>query len=236
MDQAWWCPGLEQPDGHSAFTLGLSGGLIVDASGNRFANESLPYDRMGREMAAQPAGGPAYFVFDSRSGGRAPAITVPSCPPGEHLAAGTWVQAGSLPELARRTGIPAAALTRTVSRFNASAARGTDEDFHRGEDPYDRFSPAGTPGPGPTRAWSRWANRRTTRRGWCSATSAPRAGSARTCRDGSWTPQAAHSRPVRHGQHQRVLHRACLPGPGVPIGTAMVFASLAVREMTAAGR
>ena len=34
----------------AAFTLGFRGGLIVDADGNRFANESLPYDRMGHEL------------------------------------------------------------------------------------------------------------------------------------------------------------------------------------------
>ncbi len=46
LDQAWFCPGLLTPDGRPAFTLGFRGGLIVDGSGRRFANESLPYDQM----------------------------------------------------------------------------------------------------------------------------------------------------------------------------------------------
>jgi 3-oxosteroid 1-dehydrogenase len=50
----WFCPGLEQPDGGGSFTLGFRSGLMVDQSGHRYANESLPYDRFGRAMAQAP--------------------------------------------------------------------------------------------------------------------------------------------------------------------------------------
>ena len=44
LDQGWFCPGLEQPDGGGSFTLGFRGGVMVDANGRRYANECLPYD------------------------------------------------------------------------------------------------------------------------------------------------------------------------------------------------
>ena len=81
MDEAWWCPATLFPNGRAAFTLGLSGGIVVNAAGKRFANESLPYDRMGREIRRGQQAGvshiPAWFVFDGRFSAL-PAITQPA--------------------------------------------------------------------------------------------------------------------------------------------------------------
>ena len=77
----WFCPGLEHPDGSGSFTLGFRGGLMVDATGRRYANECLPYDRFGREMAKAPDRIPSWFVFDDREGGRLPAIAMPEGDP-----------------------------------------------------------------------------------------------------------------------------------------------------------
>ncbi|WP_217168470.1 FAD-dependent oxidoreductase [Streptomyces sp. AC512_CC834] len=229
-DEAWWCPGTERPDGTAAFTLGLRGGIVVDAAGQRFANESLPYDRMGRALAA--ARTPAHLIFDSRAGGALPAITVPPADPAEHLAAGTWARADSLPELADLIGVPADALTDTVARFNGHAADGTDQDHHRGEDPYDRFfaDTRNAPGPNPCLV----------------PLDRPPYYAARVVLSDLGTKGG-----LRTDVHARVLDDAgdpipglyaagntsasftgrVYPGPGVPIGTAMVFASLAVRDM-----
>ena len=103
----WFCPGLEHPDGSGSFTLGFRGGLMVDATGQRYANECLPYDRFGREMAKAPDRIPSWFVFDDREGGRLPAIAMPEGDPADHLAAGTWVRADTLEELAAAIGVPA---------------------------------------------------------------------------------------------------------------------------------
>ncbi|MFD8566869.1 FAD-binding protein [Streptomyces sp. NPDC059639] len=234
MDEAWWCPGLELPDGNAAFTLGLRGGLVVDASGERFANESLPYDRMGRELAGRPS--PAYFVFDSRSGGRAPAITVPDCPPEDQLAAGTWVRAETPAELAALLGLPAAALERTIARFNAFAADGKDADFGRGEEPYDRFFAGRTEtGPGPClvpldRPPYYAARMVLSDLGTKGGLRTDPAGRVRTA-EGGVIPCLYAAGNTSASFAGRVY-----PGPGIPIGTAMVAASLAVRDMARTAR
>ncbi|OKK07472.1 3-oxosteroid 1-dehydrogenase [Streptomyces sp. CB02488] len=236
MDEAWWCPGTELPDSTAAFTLGLRGGLAVDGSGRRFANESLPYDRMGRAMAARGADTPVHLVFDSREGGALPAITVPPADPARQLAAGAWVRADSLSGLAALIGVPAQALTDTVARFNGFAATGRDEDHHRGEDPYDLFFAAGNaPGPNPCLV----------------PLDRPPYYAARLVLADLGTKGGlrtdAHARVLdREGRPLPGLYAAgntsasftgrVYPGPGVPLGSAMVFASLAVRHLAREGR
>lgn len=232
LDQAWFCPSVLHPDGSAAFTLGFRGGLIVDGDGHRYADESLPYDRMGRQMAAAPERVPSFLVFDSREGGSLPAISLPPLPPGEHLAAGTWVQADTLDELAQRIGVPREELSATVERFNGFAASGVDADFRRGEDPYDRFFAAGD-GPNPCLV---------------PLDSAPfyaarivlgdlgTKGGLRT--DPHGRVLRTDSSPIAGlyaaGNTSASMAGPVYPGPGIPIGTAMVFSSLAVRDMTGA--
>lgn len=151
MDEAWWCPATLFPNGRAAFTLGLNGGFIVNAAGERFANECLPYDRIGREIRRGHGGGtshvPAWLVFDNRFA-NIPAIAQPMPDPEAFRAAGLWRTADDLAGLAEKIEVPAAALEKTAARFNSCAADGVDADFHRGEDPYDRFF-AGGDGPNP---------------------------------------------------------------------------------------
>ncbi|GII64316.1 3-oxosteroid 1-dehydrogenase [Sphaerisporangium krabiense] len=151
-DESWWCPAVLFPNGHAAFTLGLRGGVFVNAAGERFANESLPYDRMGHEIRAGHATGvshlPVWWIFDARFTST-PGITQPAPDPGTFQAAGLWRTAGTLTGLAELIGVPADVLGKTVTRFNGFAASGVDADFHRGEAPYDRFFAAGD-GPNPS--------------------------------------------------------------------------------------
>ncbi|GAA2727488.1 FAD-binding protein [Actinocorallia aurantiaca] len=228
MDQGWWCPGLATPDGNAAFLLGFRGGLIVDASGNRFANESLPYDQMGRRMAEAPGRVPAHLVFDSRSGGL-PAISVPAAVPEEHLAAGTWIQADTLPELAERLGLPADALTATVERFNSFAEKGVDEDFHRGEDAYDRFFSVGK-GPNPALVPVDQPPYYAAR---VVLSDLGTKGGLRTDTDGRVLNAEGVPVPGLYasGNSSASFTGPYYPGPGIPIGTAMVFAYRAVNHM-----
>jgi 3-oxosteroid 1-dehydrogenase len=228
MEHGWLCPGLEQPGGGGSFTLGFRSGVMVDADGRRYANECLPYDRFGSEMAAAPRRLPSYLVFDSREGGRLPAIAMPEGDPAEHLAAGTWVRADSLGELAGQLGLTD--LESTVQRFNTFAESGVDEDFGRGADEYDVFFAGGS---GPNKALVPIDN--------------PPYYAARFVLSDLGTKGGlvtdVHARVLRtDGEPIPGLYAtsnsaasvfgAVYPGPGAPLGQAFVFASLAVQHLT----
>ncbi|WP_067180629.1 FAD-dependent oxidoreductase [Microtetraspora niveoalba] len=230
MDQAWWCPGVEDEKGGGCFTLGFRGGLVVDSTGRRFANESLPYDRMGREMAAAPERVPAYVVFDSRHGGALPAISIPSLP------SSAWVRADTLGELAEKLGLPADALTAAVERFNGFARDGVDADFHRGEDPYDLFfaDRSGNAGPNPCLVP---VDRPPYHAARLVLSDLGTKGGLRTDTEGRVLDGG--SRPIAGlyaaGNSSASFAGRVYPGPGVPIGSAMVFAYRAVKDIVKIG-
>jgi 3-oxosteroid 1-dehydrogenase len=232
LGEAWFCPGLEQPDGGGSFTLGFRGGVMVDGTGRRYANECLPYDRFGREMAAAPDRIPSWLVFDAREGGRLPAIAMPEGEPDEHLAAGTRVRADTIEKLAAAIGVDAGALVATVERYNAHCAAGSDPDFGRGADEYDTFF-AGGGGPAsvlvpvtePPFFAARFVLSDLGTKGGLVTDAA-----ARVLRgDGTAIPGL-----YAVGNTSASLTGPVYPAPGVPLGTAMVFAALAVRDLTGA--
>jgi 3-oxosteroid 1-dehydrogenase len=234
LDQGWFCPGLEHPDGHGSFTLGFRSGVIVDATGNRYANECLPYDRFGKEMAKVQHGNsrriPSWFVFDSREGGRLPAIAMPEGDPADHLAAGTWVQADTLAELSEKLGLTD--LVATVERFNGFCETGVDEDFGRGNDEYDTFFASGD---GPNKALvgvaqapfiaARFVLSDLGTKGGIVVDEAGRALTS--------TGEDAKVIPGLYATSNSAANAfgAFYPGPGAPLGTAMVFGSLAVKDI-----
>ncbi len=228
--EGWFCPGLEHPDGSGTFTLGFRSGLMVDQTGRRYGNECLPYDRFGRIMAETPERIPSWFVFDDREGGRLPAIAMPEGDPADHLAAGTWVRADTIADLARAIGVDPAVLTATVDRFNGFAASGVDEDFGRGEDEYDTFFAGGTgfnqaltPLDRAPYVAARFVLSDLGTKGGLVTDAAGRVLEAAT---GAPIPGLyASSNSVASVFGSRY------PGPGAPLGAAMVFASLAVRDL-----
>lgn len=152
LDQAWWSPGLTHPDGSSTFAIMITGGLFVDNHGQRFVNENWPYDRLGRRVlervAAQEMTLPYWHVYDNRDGERPPvgSASVPIGDTADYQAAGLWVSADTLEELAAKINVPAQALVDSVARFNDLAAEGRDADFGRGDTAYDRaFSGGASP-------------------------------------------------------------------------------------------
>jgi 3-oxosteroid 1-dehydrogenase len=229
LDQGWFCPGLEQPDGSGTFTLGFRGGVIVDQGGRRYANECLPYDRFGRAMAAEPGRIPSWFVFDSREGGRLPAIAMPEGLPEEHLAAGTWVRAESLEELAERLDLPD--LVGTVARFNGFAERGIDDDFGRGSDEYDTFFAGGD---GPNKALVPLEQAPYFAARLVLSDLGTKGGLVTDARGRVLRPDGGVIAGLyATGNSSASVVGAVYPGPGAPLGTAMVFASLAVQDMVA---
>jgi 3-oxosteroid 1-dehydrogenase len=139
------------------------------------------------------------------------------------------VQAGTLSELAAAIGVPADDLVATVERFNGFCESGVDEDFGRGDDEYDTFFAGGE---GPNKALT-------------PVTQAPYYAARFVLSDlgtkgGLVTDE--RGRVLREdGTHIEGLYAAgnsaasvfgtVYPGPGAPLGSAMVFASLAVRDI-----
>lgn len=145
MDEAWWMPTSIMPDGQRlmcAFERAKPHSIIVDAAGERFCNEAASYMEVGQRILRRQAerGGavPCWLILDARNRRRYPFGLWPAgYTPKSAIENGYIVRARTLLELARRCAIDADGLQQTVDRFNRMSVNGRDEDFHRGDDPYD---------------------------------------------------------------------------------------------------
>jgi len=153
MDDLWWMPSSLPPDLGApsiiVFERGLPHMMIVNAKGQRFANEALPYNELGR-IIYEDDSPPAHMVFDHTYRSRYALGTMPpGMTPERYVEQGYIKRADTLEDLARKAGIDPAALAQTVARFNAMAAAGKDEDFGKGESAFDRYSgdPSNKPNP-----------------------------------------------------------------------------------------
>lgn len=151
MADAWWGPSIPLTGG-PWFCLAertLPGGIMVNARGERYMNEALPYVEAVHKMYGGRYGQgdgpgeniPSWMIIDQRYRNRYVfAGVAPRRPfPGRWYQSGVVVRATTLGELADKIGVPAEALTATVERFNGFARSGTDADFGRGESGYDRY-------------------------------------------------------------------------------------------------
>lgn len=150
MSEAWWGPMLhavgDTYDGEPLFrpTSGLRtlpGGIIVNGRGQRFVNEAMNYNDLGKALANfDPVGydypnQPCWLVFDQRFRDSYSVATVTPDGPTPR-----WMTtAPTLRDLAEAAGIDADGLERQVTEFNADAAQGRDPRFHRGETVYDTY-------------------------------------------------------------------------------------------------
>jgi 3-oxosteroid 1-dehydrogenase len=146
MDAAWWIPTLLGPDDtrHQSNTRLMPGSIIVDSSGRRYMNESADYVRCGYEMykreREEGTGIPSWTIFDQRHRSH---YLFGKHPPGK--APKDWISSGHLKSsrtitgLAEQCGIDPGTLAATIERFNALAAAGVDEDFHRGETAHEKY-------------------------------------------------------------------------------------------------
>ncbi|HEU0196728.1 MAG TPA: FAD-binding protein [Nevskiaceae bacterium] len=232
LDQAWWSPGLTHPDGRSAFALGFTSGIFVDGRGQRFVDESAPYDRLGRAILAHLGDGVAplrYWMIYDDSHGLVPPVqypNIPLAPTQQYVEAGLWRSAGTLAELAVKIGVPAANLLATVARFNELAARGVDSDFGRGDEAYDRFfsdgrAPLVAIEHAPFHAAAFGVSDLGTKGGLVTNSS------------GNVLDTQGH--PIQGlyaaGNSMAAPSGTAYPGGGNPIGTSMLFAHLSVRHM-----
>lgn len=158
MDEAIWVPTSLGPNGalppgvetceeaiaHFAHGFDISSphSVIVDHQGRRFANEAGSYMEFGQRLHQRhkEIGGPvpAWAILESRHRKRYGWARHLGATPKEWLDSGYMIQAGSIEELAGKTGIPVDNLKQTIERFNEFAKRGVDEDFHRGEAAFDQ--------------------------------------------------------------------------------------------------
>jgi 3-oxosteroid 1-dehydrogenase len=146
LGDAWWLPHI--PLGEENGVRNLAGTredrilphtLIVNSAARRFVNEATNYYDFGEAFGLKNGAGvrnfPAWFIFDRQGFERYGllAFKVPrgDCPAWLHIA-------NSVSGLARSIGVDPGALANTIDRFNGFARSGVDEDFHRGENAWDR--------------------------------------------------------------------------------------------------
>jgi succinate dehydrogenase/fumarate reductase flavoprotein subunit len=123
---------------------GKPGLIAVTAEGKRFTNEANSYhDFMQGLLAATPAGQSvqAWLVCDHtfiRRYGLG-AVKPAPMPLGAMLANGYLQRGNSLADLAQACGIHASGLQATVLRYNQLSTNGKDDDFAKGDTPYNRM-------------------------------------------------------------------------------------------------
>ena len=228
MSEAWWVAATHVPgetiDGAPFFRMLFTeppqpGGIVVDSTGRRFANEAVSYYAFGRalhehnENTVNHARVPSWLVFDSvrRHEGIGPLSADGSDP--------DWLsRAASLRGLAGSIGVPADTLAGTVERFNAGAADGADEQFGRGSFEWDRRRyPHGTLRPlsePPFYAFRVLPGASGTNGGLCT----DEHGRVLRLADGAPVP-GLHAA----GNAAAYMAGARYPGPGATIGPALVF-------------
>lgn len=234
LDQAWWSPGLMHPDGRAAFALGIVGGIFVNQDGERFANESAPYDSLARTMLDQVAEGeltaPYWLVYDNAGDGRPPVLApnVTMVETEKFQDAGLWRSGETLEELAREIGVPEEALVASVRRFNEFVTAGRDADFGRGDEAYDRlFSEGAAPfapiEKGPFHAAAFGFSDLGTKGGLRTDVHARVLDGSGEVIPGLYA--AGNTMAAPSGE--------VYPGGGNPIGTSVLFSHLAARHMSA---
>lgn len=150
MNEAWWnttveVPGEQWEDGSTVARVAsgryLPGAILVNEAGERFGNESAPYNDLGKRFhefdttTRTYENIPAYQVMDHDY--RESYSMAGTVLPGDDLP--DWITvADTLEELAESIGVEADELQATVERYNEHAAEGEDPAFHSGEEAYDR--------------------------------------------------------------------------------------------------
>jgi len=144
MDDAWWGSSVAPTSiAEPSFIVGERSfpfSIMVDAQGNRFANESESYVDLGHHMLEHDKAGPYWLISDRRHSLRY--LRSYAMDPKNSKAMqreGIMVKSGSIEQLATEIGIDPARLSATVERFNGFARAGVDGDFGRGNSAYDRY-------------------------------------------------------------------------------------------------
>jgi len=212
--------------------------LTVDSSGQRFLNESTSYHLFGQAMQRahqQRPAIPAYLITDAnglqkyglgqvRPGGMGLASA---------LEDGYVTRGHSLPDLAKKLGLPADALVATVQRYNSHASTGTDPDFNRGSTTYQRANgDINWPGPNPSLGTVDAAPFYAVKLypGDIGAATGLAADAQARVLDSQGQPIGGL---YACGNDMHSVMGGVYPGPGITIGPGLVFAYLAARHAAA---
>src|SRR4030042_83195 len=158
MDDAWWMPvyiGDNRLSSPVVFERQLSGSLIVDQTGTRFANEAIPYSDFGHEVykrhSDQYPSIPFYYIMDQRCRNKyffgmfRPGQKIPQ----PYYERGEFAKANTIRELAQLIGINPDTLEQTITRYNGYARGMKDQEFRKGQTPFEHVyaDPAMWPNP-----------------------------------------------------------------------------------------
>jgi len=144
---AAWVPVSRVPRGDGSWGLfphfidrAKPGVIAVTKKGVRFVNEGNSYHDFIQALFA--AGETSAWLVTDRRAIRAYGLGFVKprpLPLGAHLASGYLKRGATVSELARATGVDAAALEATVAEYNRHAARGEDPGYRKGGTAYNRF-------------------------------------------------------------------------------------------------
>ncbi len=148
MDEAWWTPTTLVPGKAFAYTIilekALPGSILVNSKGKRFTNEAAPYSDIVNAMYDNNRKGsrsiPCYLIMDQNFRNRYPlGPLMPGAVPKKYIQNGFVKTGPTLETLAKQCNVDPFGLAEEIQKFNLNAAAGHDPDFHRGENPHDRY-------------------------------------------------------------------------------------------------
>ncbi len=244
MDLTWGTPSVVVPGMTHAAGLfmerQLPGCIAVNARGQRFVNEALPYTEfvyaMLEDRGENGMNGDCWLIFDGTFRKKYPMSPMmpASIQPDKKLPPEweneVYWKAESLSDLANKIGVDADGLAQSVDEMNRYAATGKDEQFGKGDDVFQRYygDPGVKPNPclAPVQKAPFYAVRLTP-------------GEVGT-KGGLLTDEAA--RVVREdgsviaglyavGNCSAAVMGRTYPGPGATLGPAMTFGWLAARDL-----
>ncbi len=144
MEDAWWGASAiaPEPGADPTFIVGeraMPHSIIVDDAGRRFANEAESYIDIGHHMLEHRRDGRWWMIADKRHRRYLRNYLLAPGAKKKLRARGSYVEAGTIEELATRLEMDPSVLRATVDRFNGFARSGVDGDFGRGNSAYDRY-------------------------------------------------------------------------------------------------